>query len=57
MENFKIKPRYQPLLFTPSEEEVEFDLNDFLQTLVVKIDEFNEISKPKQKRKRPETEF
>jgi predicted O-methyltransferase YrrM len=57
MENFKIKPRYQPLLFTPSEEEVVFDLNDFLQTLVVKIDEFNEISKPKQKRKQPDTEF
>ena len=52
MENFKLKPRYQPLLFTPSEEVVDFDLHNFLETLLVKIDDFNEISKTKEKRQK-----
>ena len=50
MDNFKKRPRNEPLTFTPTEEEILFDLNDFLQTLIVKpSDVFEQTAKPKQK--------
>jgi predicted O-methyltransferase YrrM len=51
MENFKQRPRIQPLLFTPSEDVVDFDLNTFLQTLVVEITDEYQTQQPKTKRK------
>ena len=40
MENFKQRPRPQPLLFA-SEEDDTFDLEDFLKNLLVKTDLFD----------------
>ena len=52
MDNFRKRPRTEQLTFTPTEEEVLFDLNEFLQTLIVKPSEnFEPIVKPKQKDK------
>jgi len=63
MENFKQRPRQQPLLFA-SEEDATFDLEDFLKTLLVKSDLFDVQSTPikrksvkeKEKEKEKETE-
>lgn len=50
MENFKQRPRQQPLLFT-SEEDTTFNLEDFITSLLVKSDLFDTEPKPVLKRK------
>ena len=50
MENFKQRPRKQPLLFA-SEEDTTFDLEDFITSLLVKSDVFDTQPKPVLKRK------
>ena len=50
MENFKQRPRKQPLLFT-SEEDDAFNLEDFITSLLVKSDLFDTQPKPVLKRK------
>jgi len=50
MENFKQRPRKQPLLFA-SEEDTTFDLEEFITSLLVKSDVFDTQPKPVLKRK------
>ena len=45
MENFKQRPRKQPLLFA-SEEDDTFNLEDFITSLLVKADLFDTQPKP-----------